>query len=345
VHLVSGRLEPAEEDLGRALAIGRAGKEIGLQALVLHALALRRSWQGEYQASLQLANEVVEVAREHRLVVPLIRSLWNTGLAWTDLGDYDSALAALSEGLALAEKVGDDAQIPRVRNTLGWLRIDCGDLASGIELSERSYEETNSSSRAGHGTGAERRAFVRVNEGDAWMAQGDFASAARALEEALHTVQHPPPSRWMTWRYSAHCYASLAQLALLKGDPERARRLADQCLETAVPTHSRKYESWAWRIKGESATACRAWGEAEDALGRARALAEMIGQPRQIWMSHLALGRLDAAQGRRQDALAAYRAAWSIIVGLRERTHDAALRAGLESLPLIRELEDLARPE
>jgi tetratricopeptide (TPR) repeat protein len=149
----------------------------------------------------------------------------------------------------------------------------------------------------------------------------------------------------MTWRYSAHCYASLGQLALLKGDLERARRLADQSLETAAPTRSRKYESWAWRIKGESATARRAWGEAEDALGRARALAESIGQPRQTWMSHLALGRLDAAQGRRENALAAYRAAWSIIAGLRERTHDAALRAGLDSLPLIREVEDLARPE
>jgi class 3 adenylate cyclase/tetratricopeptide (TPR) repeat protein len=345
VHLVSGRLEPAEEDLGRALAIGRAGKDFGLQALVLHALALRRSWQGEYQASLQLANEVVEVAREYHLVIPLMRGLWNRGVAWTDLGDYDGALAALNEGLALAEKVGDDALIPRMRNTLGWLRIDCGDIEPGIELSERAYEETNRSARSGHGTGAERRAFIRLNEADAWMAQGDLASAARALEEALHTVQHPPPSRWMTWRYSAHCYASLGQLALLRGDPERARRLADQCLETAVPTHSLKYESWAWRIKGASATLRRAWAEAEDALGRALALAETIGQPRQTWMSHLAVGRLDAAQGRREDALAAYRAAWTIITGLRAATRDPGLRAGLESSPLIREAEDLARPE
>jgi tetratricopeptide (TPR) repeat protein len=261
----------------------------------------------------------------------------------TDLGDYDAALAALDEGLALAEKIGDDAFIPRFRNTVGWLRIDCGDFARGVELSERSYEETNHSSRAGHGTGAERRAFIRINEADAWMAQGDLAGAAAALEEALHTVQHPPPSRWMTWRYAMHCYASLGQLALHRGDPERARRLADQSLETAAPTRSRKYESWAWRIKGESATARGAWNEAEDALRRALSIAEAIGQPRQTWMSRLALGRLDAARGRREDALAGYRAAWSMIEGLRERTRDPALRAGLEASPLIREVEELAR--
>jgi class 3 adenylate cyclase/tetratricopeptide (TPR) repeat protein len=350
VNLVSGRLDAAGEDLDRALAIGRAVGETdrqarALHALVLHALALRRSWQGEYQASLTLADEAVQISREHRLVIPLLRSLWNIGVARTDLGSYDDALAALSEGLVLAEKVGDDAIIPRIRNTLGWLLIDCGDLARGIEFSERAYEETSLSSRAGHGSGAERSAFIRINEGDAWMAQGDFSSAAQSLEQALHIVQHPPPSRWMTWRYSAHCYASLGQLALLKGEPERARRLADQSLETAVPSRSRKYESWAWRLKGESATARRAWDEADDALRRALSIAETIHQPRQTWMSHLALGRLDAAQGRREEALAAYRTAWSIIAGLRERTHDAALRAGLESLPLTREVEELAKPE
>jgi len=247
--------------------------------------------------------------------------------------------------LTLAEKIGDDAFMTRFLNTLGWLRIDCGDFARGVELSERSYELTNRSSRAGHGTGAERRAFIRNNEADALMAQGDLAGAAEALEESLHTIQHPPPSRWMTWRYTTHCYASLGQLALLRGDPKRAQRLADQSLEAAVPTHSRKYESWAWRIKGESATARRAWEEAEDALGRARTLAETIGQPRQTWMSRVAIGRLHAARSRREEALGHYRAAWTIIADLRASTRDCTLRTGLESSPLTREVEDLARPE
>src|SRR5262249_52865605 len=121
--------------------------------------------------------------------------------------------------------------------------------------------------------------------------------------------------------------------------------LADQCLEVAVPTRSRKFESWAWRIKGEAATLRHAWGDAEDALRRALSTAEAIGQPRHTWLGHVALGRLDAATGRRESALARYRAAWAIITDLRARTQDASLRGGLESSPLIREVEDLARPE
>jgi class 3 adenylate cyclase/tetratricopeptide (TPR) repeat protein len=343
LHALNARLDEAEADVGRALTIGRAVGDPNRQALALHFLSLRRSWQGEYRPSLELSGDGVRIAREHRLVIPLLRCLWNEGLSASDLGEYDRALAALEEGLALAEKIGDDAYIPRFLNTIGWLRIECGDYPAGVGLSEQSYEVTGRSSRAGHGTGAERRSFIRNNQAEAWMAQGDLGAAAAALEESQHIVLRPPPSRWMTWRYSTQCYAGLGQLALQRGDPEGARRRADQSLEIAAPTRSRKFESWAWRIKGEGATARRAWDEAEDALRRSLAIAESIGQPRQSWLSQVALGRLDAALGRRDDAQVRYRAAAAIIAGLRERTREPGLRAGLESSPLVREVEDLIR--
>ncbi|HSB42508.1 MAG TPA: adenylate/guanylate cyclase domain-containing protein [Methylomirabilota bacterium] len=343
LHALNARLDAAEADVARALEIGRAVGDPNRQALALHFLALRRSWQGEYRSSLERGDEGVRIAREHRLVIPLLRCLWNQGLTGNDLGEYDRSLAALEEGLALAEKIGDDAYIPRFLNTIGWLRIECGDYAAGVDLSQRSYEVTGRSSRAGHGTGAERRSFIRNNQAEAWMAQGDLARAAEALDESHHVVLRPPPSQWMTWRYSTHCYAALGQLALLQGDPERARRFADQSLEIGVPTRSRKFESWAWRIKGEGATARHAWDEAEDALRQSLAIAEAIGQPRQTWLAQVALGRLDAARGRRDEASGRYRAASAIIARLRAATRDPGLRAGLESSPLIREVEDLAR--
>jgi class 3 adenylate cyclase/tetratricopeptide (TPR) repeat protein len=340
---ITGRLDAAEPDLLRALDIGRAVGDANRQAVALHMLALRHGWQARYEASQQVSDEGLRLARERRLVIPLVRCLWNQGLAWSELGAYDRGLAALTEALALAERVGDDALVPRLLNTLGWLRLECGDFADGMALSERSYEVTERSSRAGHGTGAERRTFIRNNEADAFMARGDLAAAAEALKEAQAVVEHPPPSRWMTWRYCTHYHASLGQLALLHGDPARARRLADESLEIATPTASRKYESWAWRLKGESAVMRHAWDEADEALQRAVAIAEAIRHPRQTWMSRLARGRLRAAQGRRDDAVHDYRAAWSVIADLRDRTHDAGLRAGLTSTPLAREAEDLAR--
>jgi len=343
VQAVSGNLDEAETDLQRALELGQAVGNPSHQAMALDLLALRESWQGRYDKSLSLSDEGLRIAHAHRLVIPLLRGMWGHALTLNNLGDYDRALAELVDGLALAEKIGDDAYIPRYLNTIGWVRIGCGDYGEGIALSERSYELTGRSSRAGHGTGAERWAFIRNNEGDAFMAQGDFAAAAQALEESLHIVQHPPPSRWMAWRYSTHCYASLGQLALLRGDADGARRFADESLDIATRTGSRQFESWAWRIKGDSATMRRAWGEAQEALGRALAIAEHIRHPRQEWLSRQALGRLRVAEGRRDDARQCYQAAWKIVTALRDRTRDPALRAGLTSAPPIRELQDLAR--
>ncbi|HKO22176.1 MAG TPA: adenylate/guanylate cyclase domain-containing protein, partial [Candidatus Eisenbacteria bacterium] len=292
LHALNGRIDTAEVELSRALLIGRATGDAARVSMTLHVMALNRSWQGHYAESVKLAEEGVALAREHRLAIPLGRCLWNIGLASHEMGQHDRALEALGEGLALAERIGDEALIPRFLNTLGFLRLQCGDFGVGIELSERAYEITGRSSRVGHGTGAERRAFIRNNEADAFMARGDLASAAQALDESFHTVQHPPPSQWMTWRYTTHCYASLGQLALLRGDADRARRFAEQALEAATVPESRKYQAWAWRLKGESATARRAWGEAEEALRRALAIALGIAQPHQTWLGHLGLARL-----------------------------------------------------
>jgi class 3 adenylate cyclase/tetratricopeptide (TPR) repeat protein len=342
IRAVSGELDAADEDIGRSLRIARASGDVSRHALVLYLHALHHGWQGRYDDGLAAGREGVRLAREHRLVVPLLRCLWNEALALGELGSYDAAFAALSEGLALGEKIGDDAFIPRFLNTLGWLCIQCGDFTRGVEFSERAYAATMASTRARHGSGAERRAFIRVNEGDAFLAQGDLGAAAEALAEARSIVERPPASRWMTWRYSMHCYASQAQLALVRGDADEAERLADQSLALAAPSRSRKYESWAWRLKAEIATRRRAWDEAGDALTRASRIGEGLPLPLR-WRNQLALGALQAAQGRSDAAAASLTAARAALEGLRAQTQEPGLRTGLKLPGLLGSLGDFLR--
>src|SRR5262249_13778912 len=77
LHAGNGRLDDAEADLQRALQIGRSIDDPNRQALALHLVALKRSWQGRYADSLALADDGIRLAREHRLVIPLLRCLWN----------------------------------------------------------------------------------------------------------------------------------------------------------------------------------------------------------------------------------------------------------------------------
>jgi class 3 adenylate cyclase/tetratricopeptide (TPR) repeat protein len=336
VDALTGRHEKADEAMGRALSISRSVRDFTRQGTVLFFIGALRGWHGRYRESVALGSEGVRLGREQQLVVPLIRCLWTQGIGYTGLGDYEAALAALREGLSLAEKLGDEAFICRYLNTLGWLHIECGDLDLGLGLNARSLELAR---RDRHATGAERAAFTLANEGDAFMAKGDLAAASEKLEEALQIVRHPPPSRWMTWRYSTHCYVSLGELALSRGDPVTADGFADQSLQIAVPTRSRKFESRAWRVKGESARMRRHWDEAEEGLRRSLAIAQEIDEPRQLWKSHASIGRLNRELKKIEAADRSYHAANEILGRLLESVRDPGLRVGLElQLHGLREL-------
>ena len=333
IRAVSGELDGADEDVGRSLGIARETGDVNREALVLYLHALHHGWQGRYTDGLAAGRRGVQIAREHRLVTPLLRCRWNEALALSELGSYDAAFEVLSDGLMLAEKIGDDAFVPRFLNTLGWLCIQCGDFPRGVEFSERAYATTAASARAGHGSGAERRAFIRINEADAFMAQGDLGAAAEALAEAQAIVDHPPPSRWMTWRYATHCYASRAQLALLRGDAGAAARLADESLALAVPSHAPKYETWGWRLKAEVALRRRAWDDAADAVAHACRIAEALPAPLR-WRNQVALGALDVVQGRREAAAGSFAAARAALGDIAAKVQEPGLRAGL-TLPAL----------
>jgi tetratricopeptide (TPR) repeat protein len=149
----------------------------------------------------------------------------------------------------------------------------------------------------------------------------------------------------MTWRYSTHCWASLGELWLARGDVERAERHANQALEIAVPTRSRKYEIRAWRVKGDAALRRGKLDEAEDALRRALALALEIGEPREQWLNHAARGRLLAARGDAAGARLAYRAAQDVVDRVRTSLRHPELRAGFERVPVIHEIAERAAPD
>ncbi len=292
-------------------------------------------WQGRYQESLGHATEGVRIGREYRLLVPLIRCLWNVGVTRAGMGEFDAALAALEEGLALAERIGDERFVSRYLNTLAWLRIDCGDWDRGLHLGWRSLEMAR---RSRHATGLERVAFIQANQSVALVAKGDLAAAAESLDEVHHIVQHPPPSRWMTWRYSTHCFASLGELWLARGDPNRADRFADQSLEIAGAHRARKYQSRVWRLKGECALARRHWDDAEQALRHALAIAQAIGEARQLWKAHEALARLQNARGHADAAFEFYGTGRTVIQSVLANTAEAGLRAGLVGSAEVGEL-------
>jgi tetratricopeptide (TPR) repeat protein len=256
----------------------------------------------------------------------------------TGKGDYEAALALYREGLALAERVGDEAIHHRLLNCLGWLHAELGDLTSAIELNRRSSEV----GRRRRDPGTFPNALVNLGENH--LELGELGLAGEFLEEAHRVYTDPGASPWMRWRYSMRLLGDMGALWLAREDPARAAGFADESLELATRTNSRKNLVKGWRLRGEIALARRELDQAEDALRRALQVASSIGNPTQLWKTHAAWGRLHAARQRPDAAREAYRAASAVIERVRAGLRDPGLRASLAEAPAVREVTALAGP-
>ena len=335
------RLEESRECLARALSIGRSINDATRQAIPLYVLGMIKNWRGAFRDAHALGSEGVEIARANNVAIPLLRCIWIQAASLVGMAEYDRALLLLEEGLALAEKIGDGAFVPRFQNTLGWLHLECDDLDHGLELSQLGLEPSR---RARHATGVERVAFIQINRGDAYLMKGDLTAAAEVLDEAHRLIRDKSAFDWMRWRCVAHGFVSLGELALARGDPGTASRFADQSLEVGTVTESRKYVIRALRLKGEAALAHRRWDEADRRLKEALTLAEAFEGPREIWKTYAALGRLHTERKRPDAAASAYHAARQAVDPVLARLRDPRLRSGMEGASLIQEIRRASAP-
>jgi tetratricopeptide (TPR) repeat protein len=278
----------------------------------------------------------MQTAREHHLLVPLLQSLFYYGVTLTGQGDYDSALSVLEEGLTLAEKVGAEVYRHRLLNSLGWLYIELGDLAPALDFNRRGAEGAHT---RGH---AETIANAEMNLGDVFLAQGEVALAQEVLDGVHRLVQAPTTSPWNRFRYSTHLFASLGELWLARGDVAKAQEFADQCLEGATRINARRHVVKGLRLQGEIALARRQAAEAEGWLRRALALAQAVGNPTQLWKTHLVMGHLYTETTRSDMARQAYQAAREVIDRIKANLRNPELHASLEHSPLIQQVYGLS---
>jgi class 3 adenylate cyclase/tetratricopeptide (TPR) repeat protein/ribosomal protein L40E len=336
VYGVTSSLDKAGPELEQALAISRQAGDVVHESLSLCFMGLATNWAGDYDEASRRLSEGLRIARENNLLVPLLYGLFMHGVTLTGKGDYDAALMISEEGLTLSEKVGDEVQHHRMLNCLGWLHMECGDLDRGMDLNRQGAE------RARRRGDPETIANAEINLGDIFLAKGDLTQAHEFLDGVYRLVRNPATSEWMKWRYSTHLFASLGDFWLARGDHAKATEYCDHCLDIATRTQSRKNLVKGWRLKGEIALARRQWAEAQHAFGQALTIAQAIGNPTQLWKTHLALGRFYTDNKKPESAEQAFHASREVIDRIKGKLQNPTLRASLESAPMIRQVYDLS---
>jgi class 3 adenylate cyclase/tetratricopeptide (TPR) repeat protein len=336
VYACTARLHEARREFERVLTISRSVGDIFHQSFALGLTGFLKNWEGDYGEALRLQSEGLRLARKHNVLVPLLQGLFFHGVTLTGRGNYDEALQIFEEGLALSERVGDAVNRHRLQNSLGWLYIEIGDLDRAIDLNSKGAE------------GARKRgdpetiANPELNLADIFLIKRDLVLAQEFLEGVYNLAKDPATSDWMRWRYSTHLFASLGDLWLARGDYAKAREFCDHCLGIATRTSSKKNLVKGWRLKGEIALARREWDEAEIALGQALITAQAIGNPTQLWKTHVALGRLYVATKKPELAEKGFKSAQWIIDRVKASLQNPGLRASFENAPIIQRIYEMS---
>jgi tetratricopeptide (TPR) repeat protein len=131
---------------------------------------------------------------------------------------------------------------------------------------------------------------------------------------------------WMKWRYLQHCCHSLGELRLVQGDAKAALTLAQECLQLAEPTISRKNMVKGWRLMGQAYLAQGKIEQAQEFLEKAIALAEELGNPPQLWKTYQALGNFYSQCEQTEQAATAYRRAMQVIEQTASRLHSEQIK-------------------
>lgn len=350
------RLDLAVDRAHRAWALAREIGEDRSVAMAMDALQVASVMVGDMATVDEVSAPLVEIHRQRGDLWYLQFALFQW--AWVDMaaGRWDAAERLFSEGLAVNQQIGDRANEPVFRATLGWVARARGQYGRAIELGRRAIELA---SEVGHAEFLSWAAgllgwtllevFAVSEAADQLESSLQTAEEAGARIEVIRAVCHLPLARWLAGRERALEEAAtaerlvseitappgrvylqgadgpiaLATFYVAAGDPPRALDLAGPVLHAAMAAEWHELVAGAALAVGRAKARLDDPAGAREALGTAVERAEHFQIPGLAWRAHAQL----AAIGRRAA----------------RPSHDARARGLVEALSRSIENESIRR--
>jgi class 3 adenylate cyclase/tetratricopeptide (TPR) repeat protein len=298
-------------------------------------------WEGRFDQALEILEALSGPAE--RMVTPRLANGWARGMALAGRGEYESALRVLRETLDMGERVGDWQVRTRIVNTIGWVFAELEDHEQALEWNRAGVASAGSIAGL---PDVEIEFNARLNLADNLIALGRPDAAEQEFKTVEAVVRNPTPAqRWLLWRYSLHLFASYGELWLDRGHPAEALGYADECLQLAEQSASRKYVVRSRRLRGQVFVAQGRIDRAEQELAAALQLGIDLANPPQLWKTHAAVGDLRRARGRIEDARRAYGQALSVIEMVAAGLTDNKLRETLLQSQRVQQIRRAANAQ
>jgi predicted ATPase/class 3 adenylate cyclase len=292
-----GETERAAEAGQRALTIGGASGDFGLQVSAHFFLGQLAHWSSDYQRAKAHLRWNIDALTEDRvrerfgqsgLPAVLSRSL----LAWgmTELGEFTEAAAYADEAVQIAEFVGQPYSLLMAYLILGYLHLAKGEAERALPPLQRAlalYETWNL---------AFFFHWIAQGLGLAYARGGRHDEAMPLLERAIARL----PALLRSQRAPLH--TTLGEVYLLAGRPDAADEEARRALAVAQECRTRGSQAWALRLLGEVAARRDLPEHAEGHYRDALALANELEMRPLVAHCHLGLGKLYRRTDRREQA-------------------------------------------
>jgi tetratricopeptide (TPR) repeat protein len=235
--------------------------------------------------------------------------------------------------------MGELKSLARGLNTMGWIYGELQDHRQAMTLNMQGVE----TAQEANFSIPECESNARLNLGDNLLALGLLDEAEEQFQKVEQVVRNPrPQDHYMLWRYSQHLFHSYGELWLARGDLNKAMAYADEGLTLAEQSNSQKNIVKGLRLRGQVFMEQGNPEEAEQELSGALEVAQSIGNPAQLWMTHSALARLYESKKRQELEREHWKAAATIIESTADGLQDKALRKTFINAAPVREIMERA---
>lgn len=318
---VSAQPELAIDYYQRSLALAHQLGDRGYESenmLMIAFASLGSFGDGNYRRAQEFADKSLAISDAAHLEWHTMCNLIGRGLALGCVGNYQSGLDNVAEGLKRAQDLNLARFISFAMDSLGYLWQDLNLLEQAKAIHAQGLE---TSLRAESAFWLPR---LQANLAIDRLRLGDRQNVERDLQAALSLAQENGQEHHLI-----RCLEGLTECSLVLGNLEPALKYADALLGLAETRKLNEIAAQAHRWRGEIMLAAGQLDPAETELNRAAALAVEIGRVRLRWDVHAALGRLYEQQGQVELVHQHETIVQTLVAQISENLQQAQWRAGL----------------
>ena len=256
---------------------------------------------------------------------------WLHGYALTELGEYGRAREAFHAGLDLREAIGEHQfYVARIRNSLGYLHRELGDLDEATRWNRESLEVNRR--EATHGA-IECACYSLLDLAANSLAAGRLDASVDYLQQ-FDAISDG--NKYARYRALNRATLLHAELALAQGRYEPAFEHATRAMAMAEQETMRKNMTRSLLLQGGALLGLGRVEQAVASLRQSVALADRIEHAALRWQTRLWLADAYAQAGKPSSGL--YQEAHGLTQEIAGKLHDPHLRTCFLAMPSVIDL-------